>query len=144
MPETREPPGAVDPVLRPLLDFWAETFEAGTRQSLALLEGAAGAGDLAGLRKRWFEALAQSLDAYMRTPVFLEAIRRNFEVTTLLKGASEDVTQELARQAGVPRLPDISGLFERLRIGQEAILAKLGGIERRLKSLENREKAVVP
>jgi hypothetical protein len=143
MPENRETSGAIDPVLRPLLDFWAEAFKAGAGQVQALVEGMAGAGDLGGLRKRWFEALSQSLDAYMRTPVFLEAMRRNFEVTTLLKGATEDVTQELARQAGVPRLPDISGLFERLRIGQEAILAKLSGIERRLKTLENREKAEV-
>jgi hypothetical protein len=141
MPENRETSGAVDPVLRPLLDFWAEAFEAGAGQAKPLWEGVAGVGDLAGLRKRWFEALSQSLDAYMRTPVFLEVMRRNFEVNTLLKGASEDVTQELARQTGVPRLPDISGLFERLRIGQEAILAKLSGIERRLKTLENREKA---
>jgi hypothetical protein len=49
------------------------------------------------------------------------------------------VAQEVAREIGVPRMPDVSGLFERTQIGHEAILARLVAIERRLEALEGKK-----
>jgi hypothetical protein len=72
----------------------------------------------------------------MRTPAFLESMRRSHQAIHEFKGNAEDLAQEVARETGIPRLPDLSGLFERIQIGQEAIQARLTAIERRLEALE--------
>jgi hypothetical protein len=125
-----------DPVLGPFVDLWGKLLEQGMEPTRLVLEGAREAFDPAALRRRWLDALAQSLDAYMRSPAFLEAMRRGFLPMTEFKSRAEDLAQEVARETGVPRMPDVSGLFERLQIGQEAILARLGAIEHRLAALE--------
>src|SRR5262245_32020250 len=126
-------------VIQPLLDFWRQCFEQGQEQSRAWLDGARAAFDPAALRRRWLQAVAETLDRYMRTPAFLEALRRNFEAVTQVKGTAEDWARDLSRAAGVPRIEDVSGLFERLQIGQEAILARLDDIEQRLAARGNRK-----
>jgi hypothetical protein len=105
----------------------------------ALMTGVAGAFEPAAFRRQWLGAVAETLDRYMRTPAFLETMRRNFEAMTQCKGASEDLARDVSRATGIPRIDDISGLFERLQIGQEAIIARLGGLEQRLDALESRE-----
>jgi hypothetical protein len=59
---------------------------------------------------------------------------------TQLKGTAEDLARDFSRATGVPRISDISGLFERTRIGQEAMLARLTAIEERLANLEHKRK----
>jgi hypothetical protein len=127
-------------VFQPVFDFWKSCFEQGAGQFQGWLSGAREASDPQALRRRWLEALGQSLDRYMRTPAFLEAMRRNLEMTTQVKSTVEDWARDLSRSTGIPRLSDISGLFARLQIGQEAILARLGAIEQRLEALENKRK----
>jgi hypothetical protein len=129
-----------DAVLKPLLDFWSDWIGQSQEQTKVLLEGFREVGDLAALRSLWLESLAKSLDTHMRTPAFLEAMRQHFEVMTHLQSQAEGTASDVARATGVPRIADISGLFERLQIGQEAILARLTGIEHRLEALENRRK----
>jgi hypothetical protein len=125
-----------DAVFRPLLDFWSQWIEQGQEQTQVLLESAKGAGDWACARHLWLESLGKSLEAYMQTPAFLEAMRRNFDMMTHLKSSADDLARDIARAAGIPRTDDIGGLFERLQSSQEKILARLGAIERRLEGLE--------
>jgi hypothetical protein len=63
-------------------------------------------------------------------------MRRSHLAVNECKANTEDLAQEVARETGIPRMPDISGLFERIQIGQEAIQARLTAIERRLEALE--------
>jgi hypothetical protein len=140
MTQNSTPTNGQDLGLKPLLDFWSDWIGQSQEQTKALLEGFREVGDLAALRRLWLESLANSLDTYMRTPAFLEAMRQHFEVMTHLKSNAEDTAREVARATGLPRIADISGLFERLQIGQEAILARLAGIEHRLEVLESRRK----
>ena len=125
-----------DAVLKPLLDFWSEWIEQSQEQTKVLLDSMKRAGDLAGLRHLWLESVGKSLEATMRTPAFLEAMRRQFDVMTHLHSSAEDSARDFARVTGIPRINDISGLFERLQSGQEAILTRLAAIEERLKALE--------
>jgi hypothetical protein len=127
-------------VLKPLLDFWSEWVEQSQQQTKVLLDGVKGAGDLAGLRRLWLESVGKSLEAYMRTPAFLEAMRRHFDVMTHFKSSAEDAARDFARATGMPRIDDISGLFERLQSGQLAILNRLTAIEQRLEVLEKHRK----
>jgi hypothetical protein len=136
MATTTEASGAAAPILQPLIDFWTRSLEQNTAFAQALWTGSPEAYDFAGLRRRWLDAIAESLDAYMRTPAFLELMRQRFQALTECKSQGEDLAQELAREAGIPRMPDISGLFERIQTGQKAIRSRLGAIERRLDALE--------
>ncbi len=124
----------------PLMEFWSGCFGQFTEQSQALLAGMKEASDPAALRRLWLDSLAKSLDYYMRSPAFLDSVRRNYEMVTQLKGAAEDLARDVSRGTGIPRISDISGLFERLRIGQEAILTRLSAIEERLEALESNGK----
>jgi hypothetical protein len=122
--------------VEPLLQFWTRSAQQNVEWTRTLLEGAQEATDFTGHRRRWLDALAESLDAYMRTPAFLEMMRKNFELATEAKSRGEDVAQELARQVGTPRMSDVSGLFERLQIGQKSISDRLRAIEARLDALD--------
>jgi hypothetical protein len=124
----------------PLVEFWTKWVEQSAEQTQALLGCFKETADPAALRRLWLDSLAQSLDVSMRTPAFLEAVRRNYEMVTQMKGTAEDLARDFSRSTGIPRISDISGLFERLRIGQEMILARLGAIEERLEALESKRK----
>jgi hypothetical protein len=127
-------------VLKPLLDFWSEWIEQSQEQTKVLLDSMQGAGDLAGLRHLWLESVGKSLEVYMRTPAFLEAMRRHLDVMMHLQGTTEDAARDFARATGIPRIDDISGLFERLQSGQLAVLNRLTAIEHRLEALEKHRK----
>jgi hypothetical protein len=123
---------------QPLVEFWTKSFEQNMEFTKTLMESGKQATDTAALRRRWFDALAESFDAYMRTPAFLETMQRNFQALTECKGKSEDLAQEVARELGIPRMSDIGGLFERLQSGQKALRYRLTAIESRVGALENR------
>lgn len=126
------------PTLQPILDFWTDYFTRCSEQFQAACAGNHQAADPATLRRQWLTALAESADRAMRSPAFLDAMHRHFETVTQLKQTAEDRARDLSRATGVPRLADISGLFERLQIGQDAILNRLAAIEGRLETLEGK------
>ena len=72
----------------------------------------------------------------MRTPAFLEAMQRNLKTMTDLKLLQDQLTQDFARQAGVPTAADITGLFERLNSVEQEVLNRLRILDMRLKAIE--------
>jgi hypothetical protein len=142
MTPNHEPTSVPGAMFQAWSDFWAKYLEAGTDCSKVLFEkaGGDGPGDFETLRRAWLSSLGKSMDAYLRTPAFLEMIHRHFDAMTCGKISADDFTKEVARNAGLPHLDDISGLFERLQIGQEAILNRLAVLERRLEALEATKK----
>jgi len=135
-------PDALRPMWQPWLDFWGQMFEQRSDWVEMMLAGTPANVDPAILRKRWLEALGKSLDAYLRSPPFLDGMKRNLEAMTTMKSTSESASREVARQIGLPHVEDISGLYERLETGQELLLARLGQIEHRLTTIEGKmEKA---
>lgn len=131
---------AMEAMMRPLLEFWNQSIAASAEHAKVLLDSVQGAQDLDTIRRRWLDALAKNMDGFMRSPVFLEGLRRNFDAMTLAKSTQEDAAQEVSQATGIPRIQDISGLFERMQVGQEAIMERLRSIEKRLETLEKRVK----
>jgi hypothetical protein len=76
------------------------------------------------------------MDAYMRSPAFLQAMKQNTDLMIKTKQRTDDMTAEIARNANIPTAGDISGLFERLHSVEETILQRLDRIEGRLKDIE--------
>jgi len=123
---------------QPLLGLWSEGLRQAASQTQFLLGSLGTNWDPQTLRQRWLETLMESLDQFLRSPVFLEGMRRHFETLVQWQASSEDWARDFARSTGWPRITDISGLFERMRIGQDALLAQLRDIEGRLEALEQR------
>lgn len=137
-PETKTEPNssaAADPAAM-MAAFWTQWLEQSSRGTQALLEVMRAAGDPQQLQRRWLDAVARSLDEFMRTPVFMELLKNNLKAVTDLKSLQDQAVQDAARQFGLPLAVDITGLFERLRSTEQTILDRLKAIEDRLKAIE--------
>ena len=119
----------------PFVDYWANCFEQSGNQTRAFLESMQ-AFSPQQVQKRWLEALTQSLESFLRSPAFLEAMQRNLKAITDLKAFQDQVAQDAARQLGIPLASDIIGLFERLHSIEHAVVARLQAIETRLEAIE--------
>ncbi|MEX0641532.1 MAG: hypothetical protein WD468_02465 [Pirellulales bacterium] len=128
--------GVLDPVAQPFAEFWSKYFDQAndaTRELLADIDGKMG---VKTWQRRWADAISKSIDAYMRSPVFLQAMKHNADLMIKTKRQTDDLTAEIARNANIPTASDISGLFERLHSVEEVILSRLGSIDERLKTIE--------
>ena len=125
-----------DPIVQPFADFWSGYVKQANDATRELLEGLNGNAEVKTWQRRWYDAVSKSMDAYMRSPVFLQTIKNNTDAMIKTKQHADDVTTEFARNANIPTAGDISGLFERLHSVEEVILGRLGRIEERLKTIE--------
>ena len=122
----------------PFAAFWTNYLEQTDANGKAMLECFQTLGDPQQLQKRWLETLGRSLDAYMRSPAFLEAMQRNLKVMTDVKSLQDQVVQDVARHIGVPLASDVYGLFERLHSVEQTILKQLKAIDGRLTAIESK------
>jgi hypothetical protein len=136
MPDERESSTTVDPIVQPFVDFWSSYINQANDATRGLLAGLNGNAEVKTWQRRWFDAVSKSMDAYMRSPMFLQAMKQNADLIIKTKRQADDLATEFARNANIPMASDISGLFERLRSVEEAILGRLGRIEDRLKEIE--------
>jgi hypothetical protein len=120
----------------PFLEMWSKYLEQSGVQTQAAIEGLQSFADPQRIQQSWLDALASSLESFMRTPAFLEALKINFKTMTDMKKMQDQVIEDTARQIGVPLATDIHGLFERLNVLEQSILARLSAIEEKLESLE--------
>jgi hypothetical protein len=136
MPGEGETNGLSNPVAKPFVDFWTDYLKQAndaTREFFNDLDDTANAKTL---QRKWFDAVAKSMDAYMRSPVFLQAMKHKADTVVKAKQQFDDLATELARNANIPTAGDISGLFERLHSVEEVILSRLGRIEDKLQAIE--------
>jgi hypothetical protein len=140
MTENATADGMHNSFFEPWMVFWSKALDQSKDQMTVLLEAMQGVPDSEGLRRRWLDSLSHNLDTFLRSSAFMEAMRRNFEAITEMKSHGEETAQKVARETGMPRLPDVSGLFERLRLAQDVILDRLTAIERRLEAIETQSK----
>ena len=134
--ENREPTGGFDPMIQPFADFWSSYIQQANDATRELFDGIDGSADVKTWQRRWFDAVSKSMDAYMRSPAFLQAMKQNTDLMIKTKQQADDLTTEFARNANIPTASDISGLFERLHSVEEVILGRLGRIEERLDAIE--------
>src|SRR3954447_10420761 len=90
-----------------IVSFGTQWLEQSARGTQAMLEAVQSAGDPQQVQRQWLRAASRSLDDFMRTPVFLEAMRRNLKGLTDMKGLQDQVLQGAAGQLGVPTANDI-------------------------------------
>lgn len=128
--------GAVHSVMQPFTEFWSSYFEQANEATRELLARSESNADVKTWQRRWFDAVSKSMDAYMRSPAFLQAMKHNSDLAIKAKRQTDDLVTEIARNANIPTASDISGLFERLHSVEEVILTRLARIEYQLKTIE--------
>lgn len=138
MSDDREANAAFNPIAQPFVDFWSGYIKQANDATRELLEGINGGADVKTWQRRWFDAVTQSTDAYLRSPLFLQAVKQNADMVIKAKRQADDLATEIARNANIPTAGDISGLFERLHSVEEVILGRLGRIEDRLETMERK------
>jgi hypothetical protein len=136
MADDRETNGTLDPVAKPFVDFWSDYTTKANDATREIVDGINSSFTPKSVQRKWFDAVAKSMDAYMRSPVFLQAMKHNADAVIKVKQQSDDLVTEFARNANIPMASDISGLFERLHSVEEVILARLGRIEDKLQAIE--------
>jgi len=135
-PKTQSTPDAAADPAATLFSFWTQWMEQSARGTQAMLEAVQGAGDPQQMQRHWLDAVARSIEDFMRTPVFMEAMKRNLKMVTDLKRLQDQTLQGAAHQLGQPLAADIAGLFERLNSNERTIITRLQAIEDRLKAVE--------
>ena len=125
-----------DPVIQPFVDFWSSYAKQANDATRELFEGIDGSADAKTWQRRWFDAVSKSVDAYMRSPAFLQAMKQSMDLSIKTKRQADDFTAEVARNVNIPTASDISGLFERLHSVEDVILGRLSRIEERLTAIE--------
>ncbi len=130
-----------DPVVQPLVDFWSSYVKHADDVTRQVFEGLDDGSAFKNWQRRWMEAISKSMDAYMRTPAFLEAMKNNTNAVVKMKSQADDLAKEMARNINLPTTGDISGLFERLHSVEEVILRRLTKIDERLQAVEKQVSA---
>jgi hypothetical protein len=125
-----------DPVIGPFIDLWLNSMNEANDTTRQTLEEFAVSADAKTWQRRWLDAVSRSMDAYMRSPAFLQSMKQNTELLVKTKRQMDDYVAEFARNANIPTATDISGLFERLHSIEDVILQRLTRIEERLETIE--------
>ncbi len=132
MSEKTASTAGADPIVQPYMDFWTGYFNQAAESAQKMFQSAIGGADPRAAQRRWLEAVDRSLDAYMRSPAFLSAMKQNIDFATKAKLRMDDLHKEFARNANIPTATDIGGLYERLRSVEDMILSRLAEIDERL------------
>ncbi len=130
--------GAFDAVTEPIVAFWSDYVNQVNDSTREFLDGIDDQVNFKTMQRRWFDAVSKSMDAYMRTPMFLQAMKHNSDAAVKMKRQADDWANEIARNANIPTTGDISGLFERLNSTEAMILNRLGRIDERLEAIESK------
>src|SRR5262245_5524156 len=136
MSDDRHTAAVFDPVVKPFIDFWSDCVKQTNDVTRELLDGIDENSNVTSWQRKWSETVSKSMDAYMRSPVFLQAMKQNADAAIKAKRQADDLASEFARNANIPTTGDISGLFERLHSIEEVILGRLNGIDQRLQAIE--------
>ncbi|MGC8641164.1 MAG: hypothetical protein ACP5XB_14960 [Isosphaeraceae bacterium] len=135
--QTEETTSPIDPA-RDFLEFWRNYFEQTAIQTRILLESMQGGKSLEQMHDQWLGPLSQSLDSFMRAPAFLEVLKQTLQRMIDLKVLQDQMAQTAARQSATVQSADLSSLCQRVHSVEQTILARLAGLDDRLKAIEER------
>ena len=130
--------GVYDAVIQPFVAFWSEYANQVNDSTREFLDGIDDHVNFKTMQRRWFDAVSKSMDAYMRSPMFLQAMKHQSDAAVKVKLQADDWANEIARNVNIPTTGDISGLFERLHSVEDTILSQLGSIQDRLGTIEEK------
>jgi hypothetical protein len=87
------------------------------------------------LSEEGLASLCANMDQWLRSPVFLEALKQSLGRMVELKQLQNQFTDAVSEQAG-PAAVDFGGLLKRIEIAQQTILQRLAALEERLLAID--------
>ncbi len=87
---------AFDPVMQPFVDLWSDFMSQANETTREFLDEFDDNSNVRTWQRRWFDAVSKSMDAYMRSPIFLQMVKQNTEAAVKVKRQSDDLATEIA------------------------------------------------
>ena len=136
MSEQNDPTGPVNPLVLPFLEFWTGCFQQAHKAADDLLAGLQSNPDPEVWRKQWLDSATKSMDAYLRSPFFLQLLKAHTDTLVETKRQENERTEAVADEAKISEASKASELLERMDRFEESLLKRLKRIEERLEAIE--------
>lgn len=79
MSDQDEKASRIDSEHPPLVDFWTSSFQQAAGNAQQMLSMSGSGMDARVWRRQWFDTLAQTTDAYLRSPLFLQMLKAHID-----------------------------------------------------------------
>lgn len=83
-----------DPVMKPFMEFWNSFLEQTSESTSKLFDTYDGSADSPKLNREQLDAARESMDNYLRSPEFLNAIKQNIDAMIKAKRQLNDLHKE--------------------------------------------------
>lgn len=128
-----------DPLLRPLMDYWTAYSRQLNEAAEAVSQRASSSEEDQTQGREWLDAASESIDAYLRSPLFLGLLKNHLDTLIALKQQSNALGEMAAATGGLSS--DTRGASEIVRcLGHlESTLAdRLSRLEQRFDAVERK------
>jgi hypothetical protein len=138
-----------DPIVQPFVDLWASYVSQTAENPEEFSGNFESFADPRAWHQQWLDAVSKSIDAYMRTPVFLQMLKQNLDamIQARLRAVAADrpATDESGQATGKQsqehpqefvqdRMQELS---QRVETAEQQIVDRLQEIERRFTAIES-------
>ncbi|WP_425395640.1 hypothetical protein [Aeoliella sp.] len=127
-----------DPFFRPLMDYWA-AYTRQLNEAAELVSQSEGTADEDKSQDReWLDAASESIDAYLRSPLFLGLLRNHLSTLIELKRQSNALGQVSNASGAQAESGGADEIVRRLGELEAVLNRSLGRIEQRLEAVEQK------
>lgn len=133
--DTAAPP---DPLLQPFLNYWSRCTEQANSANKLMLEEFASGVDPKVLQRQWLDAVSSSMEAYLRSPYFLQMLKTQIDTMIELKRRANQLSRKVTPNTSHKPTSDLAQVLKRLRSAGESPLLELEQIQRQLEAVESK------
>lgn len=127
-------------LMKPFLDFWKGYLDRLDAPSRKLLETFTGTSDPRKFSPEMLEAASKSMEAYMRSPAFLQAMKQGIDKMIQTKRRMDALNPEIAAQLGLATAHEFHQLADRFKDVERSFSQRLRDIEIRVAAIERRQR----
>ncbi|MCO6043239.1 hypothetical protein NG895_04915 [Aeoliella sp. ICT_H6.2] len=128
-----------DPLFRPLMDYWTAYTRQLNEAAEAVSQQACPAADEQSQGREWLDAASKSIDAYLRSPLFLGLLKSHLDTLIELKRQSNALGQmATAAPQGKAEASGAAQVGCRLDELSAMLVEQLSRIEKRLEAVEKK------
>lgn len=138
MSEQDETAASLDPLLQPFLNYWSRCTDQASSANKSVLEEFASGVDPNVLQRQWLDAVSSSMEAYLRSPYFLQMLKTQIDTMIEVKRRANELSKKVTPNAGHAPTSDLAQVLKRLRSAGRSPLLELEQIRRQLEAMENK------
>ena len=122
------------PSLNPFLAFWNDFYTKMVAAGLAPGKDPQDAAEQ--MRRSFFDAMSKYADEFLRSEVFLKAMKQSFDNVVAMQGATKQYLQKGLAAAQMPSLVDQEQVVGMIRGTEDRLFTRLDEIQSRIEKLE--------